>query len=1815
MISNISVNDIVVDETSSVATFKIWLDFANTTPITVNYGTYSGTANGYDFTGKSGVLTFAPGETIKTVSVSITNDTTVEAVENFKLYLSNPSSNATIADNLALATLIDNDAGAGTPVVSINDFVVDEGGNEATFVITLNKPSNSLVSMNYATQNGTAIAGSDFVAASGTLKFAPGETAKTIKVTLLNDSLAESSEVFNLSLSAITNATTLDPIGTAIIAENDATRVAVSNLSVDDIFVDETQTYADFTVHLDKPNTGTVTVNYSTYDGTANGYDFDDISGYLTFASGEMVKTVRVDITNDTTVEAVENFKLYLSNSSSNATIADDFALATIIDNDAGAGTPVVSINDFVVDEAGKEATFVITLNKPSNSLVSMNYATQNGTAIAGSDFVAASGTLKFAPGETAKTIKVTLLNDSLAESSEVFNLSLSAITNATTLDPIGTAIIAENDATRVAVSNLSVDDIFVDETQTYADFTVHLDKPNTGTVTVNYSTYDGTANGYDFDDISGYLTFASGEMVKTVRVDITNDTTVEAVENFKLYLSNSSSNATIADDFALATIIDNDAGAGTPVVSINDFVVDEAGKEATFVITLNKPSNSLVSMNYATQNGTAIAGSDFVAASGTLKFAPGETAKTIKVTLLNDSLAESSEVFNLSLSAITNATTLDPIGTAIIAENDATRVAVSNLSVDDIFVDETQTYADFTVHLDKPNTGTVTVNYSTYDGTANGYDFDDISGYLTFASGEMVKTVRVDITNDTTVEAVENFKLYLSNSSSNATIADDFALATIIDNDAGAGTPVVSINDFVVDEAGKEATFVITLNKPSNSLVSMNYATQNGTAIAGSDFVAASGTLKFAPGETAKTIKVTLLNDSLAESSEVFNLSLSAITNATTLDPIGTAIIAENDATRVAVSNLSVDDIFVDETQTYADFTVHLDKPNTGTVTVNYSTYDGTANGYDFDDISGYLTFASGEMVKTVRVDITNDTTVEAVENFKLYLSNPSSNATIADNLALATIIDNDAGAGTPVVSINDFVVDEGGKEATFVITLNKPSNSLVSMNYATQNGTAIAGSDFVAASGTLKFAPGETAKTIKVTLLNDSLAESSEVFNLSLSAITNATTLDPIGTAIIAENDATRVAVSNLSVDDIFVDETQTYADFTVHLDKPNTGTVTVNYSTYDGTANGYDFDDISGYLTFASGEMVKTVRVDITNDTTVEAVENFKLYLSNSSSNATIADDFALATIIDNDAGAGTPVVSINDFVVDEAGKEATFVITLNKPSNSLVSMNYATQNGTAIAGSDFVAASGTLKFAPGETAKTIKVTLLNDSLAESSEVFNLSLSAITNATTLDPIGTAIIAENDATRVAVSNLSVDDIFVDETQTYADFTVHLDKPNTGTVTVNYSTYDGTANGYDFDDISGYLTFASGEMVKTVRVDITNDTTVEAVENFKLYLSNSSSNATIADDFALATIIDNDGPEPSAPVNIVGTAGNDILNGTLYVDSLTGGNGNDILNGAGGNDTLYGNAGNDILNGGAGADKMFGGSGNDLYYVDNTGDRVYETTTSTSTIDTGGVDTVYSSLAAYTLGSYVEDGHIMSNGVANLTGNSLNNTIYAGAGNNIITGDAGTDTVSYANAGSAVKISLALTTAQATGGSATDTLTSIELLIGSNHNDNLTGNNTNNNLSGLNGNDILSGLGGNDILYGGAGNDTIDGGLGNDTLIGGTGADYFDFTTALNATGNKDSITDFSLADDTIRLENSIMTGLGIANGVLAAGAFHSGTFNIATEADDRIIYNSSTGALFYDADGTGSTAVVQIAVIGISSHPALTNADFMVI
>ncbi|ASF47759.1 beta strand repeat-containing protein [Methylovulum psychrotolerans] len=330
------------------------------------------------------------------------------------------------------------------------------------------------------------------------------------------------------------------------------------------------------------------------------------------------------------------------------------------------------------------------------------------------------------------------------------------------------------------------------------------------------------------------------------------------------------------------------------------------------------------------------------------------------------------------------------------------------------------------------------------------------------------------------------------------------------------------------------------------------------------------------------------------------------------------------------------------------------------------------------------------------------------------------------------------------------------------------------------------------------------------------------------------------------------------------------------------------------------------------------------------------------------------------------------------------------------------------------------------------------------------------------------------------------------------------------------------------------------------------------------------------------------------AHISLTGTSGNDSLSG--YDDS------NDTLNGLGGNDTLWGYSGNDSLNGGSGDDYLDGGYGFDVaqYYTATAGVTVNLNLNLTAQNTIGaGIDTL-TNIEAVNGSAFNDtltgDGYDNSlfGGVGNdiLAGGDGNDSLVGGVGNDVLDGGNGFDIAHYYTATAGVTVNLNLTAAQNTLGAGFDTLTNIEAVNGSAFNDTLTGNAANNS------------------LLGGKGNDVLDGGLGKDVLTGGLGQDSFVFDTALGL-GNVDIISDFTVADDTVQLAHSVFSALSL--GGLAADQFKIVGTGGVVDGNDHVLYNSASGVLSYDSDGSGAGAAVLVAILGKSL--AMTAADFMVV
>ncbi|HAP39348.1 MAG TPA: hypothetical protein DCQ94_06260, partial [Nitrospira sp.] len=370
----------------------------------------------------------------------------------------------------------------------------------------------------------------------------------------------------------------------------------------------------------------------------------------------------------------------------------------------------------------------------------------------------------------------------------------------------------------------------------------------------------------------------------------------------------------------------------------------------------------------------------------------------------------------------------------------------------------------------------------------------------------------------------------------------------------------------------------------------------------------------------------------------------------------------------------------------------------------------------------------------------------------------------------------------------------------------------------------------------------------------------------------------------------------------------------------------------------------------------------------------------------------------------------------------------------------------------------------------------------------------------------------------------------------------------------------------------------------------------------------------------------------------LTGNSANNTLYGAQGNDTLMGGDGDDSLLGREDNDSLVGGSGNDTLNGGVGVDTMEGGTGNDTYYYDTVGDVIIEQAGE-------GTDLVLSAFT-YTLGANLENltlygasnrggtgndldnvitgntgSNALNGGLGNdtlmggdghdslvgredndsLLGGSGNDTLNGGVGVDTMEGGTGNDTYYYDNVGDVIIEN---------GGEGTDlVLSSLTYTLGANleHLTLFGASNRNGTGNGLD--NVITGNTGRNQLVGDAGADTLAGGLGNDTLTGDAGTDSFLFNTAPGAS-NIDRITDFSVTEDLIVLDNAVFAGF-VSNGAVTADMFETGT--AALDAEDRLIYNPTNGALFYDADGTGSSVALQIATL--TGNPTITHDDFLIV
>jgi Calx-beta domain-containing protein len=777
-------------------------------------------------------------------------------------------------------------------------------------------------------------------------------------------------------------------------------------------------------------------------------------------------------------------------------------AATTVTALSLGSGTaahavaPGISVNDVSISEGNAGTSllnFTIVYGGAAAFGVTVDYATADVTAIAGSDYVSTSGTAALPHGGCkCATVSVPIIGDTVAENTETFQLNLSNPVGKTLDDNQGVGTITDDDT-----PGASIDDPTVAENSGTMTFTVSLDATAPYDSILAYTTTPGTATaGNDYTAGTNTLTIPSGSTTGTIDVPILDDATYEGDETLTMDLSIVSGLA-LLDNQGTGTIAEDDP---VPSVTVDDPAVGENGATETFTVSLDAAAAVDVSVDYATSDNTATAGADYTATSGTATIPAGSTSTPVDVPVQDDSVFEGDETFNLDLSGAVNGSLVDAQGQGTISEDDA----APNISVDDPSVAENGATLTFTVSLDTAAAVDVSVDYTTNDVTAlGGSDYTATGGTATILAGDTSATVDVPVSDDAVFEGDETLTLDLSNEV-NGVVADASGEGTITEDDPA---PTITIDDPAVAENGGPASFTISLDAAADVDVAVDYATNDGTATAGTDYTAKSGTKTIAAGATSATVNVQVDDDALYEGDESFALDLANPVNgqlggATS----GTATINDDDAKPA----ISVDDPTVAESAGPITFTVSLDAAAAVDVNVDFVTTDDSAtDGPDYTGYTGTATVLAGDTSTTVDVPVVDDSTAEPDESFTLDLSNPV-HGTIGDGSGTGTITDDDA---SPAVSIADATVTEGNtgtRNLTFTVSLTNDSASDVSVNYATSDGTATGGSDYATDAGTLTIPAGQTAGQVQVVVNGDTSFEPNETVTVTLSNLIGGSTID---------------------------------------------------------------------------------------------------------------------------------------------------------------------------------------------------------------------------------------------------------------------------------------------------------------------------------------------------------------------------------------------------------------------------------------------------------------------------------------------------------------------------------------------------------------------------------------------------------------------------------------------------------------------------------------------------------------------------------
>ena len=1136
-------------------------------------------------------------------------------------------------------------------------------------------------------------------------------------------------------------------------------------VGADGVFVEGDGTSV-FSVTLTRPSTKEVTVNWLTEDGNAvAGQDYVDGRGTLTFAVGEVAKTIAVELIDDEVAEPIEYFGVSLREPQ-NAEIHVFLSFGRITDDDVPPVTIAARAASVV---EGDDAVFVLT--RGGDVGAALDATVQIRRYEPGAPELA--GTARFPAGSRTAEVTVPTADDGVVDTRErVIRATVAAGDGYAVGDPASASVaVTDNDAVRELRLDRSISPTFVAAgNEVYFGYTV----TNLGNVATG-------APLTIVDDVAGELTCGTepldpraGDQVDQALCATDYVATAADVAAGRIVSTAYATDGVTRSPAARVVVVRQDQA----VLSICNgaqqegafcdptWEVAEDVGSVTLTVYLSHALESAVSVPWTTAAATATAGADFAAGEGTLTFDAGDRTRDVVVTITDDTLDESRETFHVDLGTPHNAVLGVERATVAIRDDDE-RPAIAVEGPVPAQPNEGDGYVEYYLTLDAASGRRVEVSYATADGAAPeaadpwppalaGEDYERTAGRLTFAPGESRKTVRIPILSDAVHESREEFRFTVSDPhAADLNVEPASPRVVIRDDDAASSRIILTVSPNPLPEAGGDIPFTVTgtFNKGAQQdPVTVDLAIAGGTATAGSDFTAPAPFQLTIPGAATSgtaTVTLSVTGDDLDEEDET--LLLTGAAEGFTMGPEGgrQITIADDDTRGLTVSATA---LAIDEGAD-ASYTVALASQPTEEVTVAVSA--GEDAGVTVTPAS--LTFTTADWSDAQTVTVTAPQDADGADEAAV-VAHDATGGDYEDESAQVTVrvADDETPSTAVALTAQPPAVAEGGgsHDVTVTATLNAaPRKTATAVAVTVQPEAAAPGAaaDWAPVDGfTITIAAGQTSAAATFTLapVADDVDEADE--RVALRGATGVEALPAADAFVTVTDDDTRgVTVSPTA---LAIDEGED-AGYAVALTSAPTGPVLVTV-TAPADAD-LRADPRLLEFTAADWSTAQTVTVHALAD--ADAAADAPATLTHAVSGGDY-DGQSAAGVTVTIGETDTLAITLAAASAAEAAGAVTFAVTLTALAPAEVRVAYATADGSARADTDYAQTGGTLTFAAGDKSRLIRVPVTDDALDEGdAETFTLTLSGAAGAPLPDGAATltvtGTIEDDDARGITVA------------------------------------------------------------------------------------------------------------------------------------------------------------------------------------------------------------------------------------------------------------------------------------------------------------------------------------------------------------------------------------------------------------------------------------------------------------------------------